>query len=143
MDDSAPGLFPGALSDKGAKKGEYESIMKTDYFEEIRKGKKRSTAYLEYVINSAESNVYLKHDLQNNFQTVYFELARLELFNRGIETGPIHFPHIQRSLHRVNERLDCGDFVIPAFLTILYRYQDSDLLTKEMLHRRSVSNLQS
>ncbi|HIV90679.1 MAG TPA: hypothetical protein H9744_03175 [Candidatus Eisenbergiella stercoravium] len=107
--------------------------MKTDYFEEIRKGKKRSTAYLEHVISNGQTNVYLKGDLQNNFETVYFELARLELFNRGIETGPIHFPNIQRSLHRVNERLDCGDFVIPAFLTILYRYQDSDLLTKEML----------
>ena len=107
--------------------------MKTDFFEDIRNGKKRSTAYLEYVIDSEESNKYLKYDLLNNFQTVYFELARLELFSRGMETGPVHLPYIRQSLNRVNERLDCGDFVIPAFLTILYRYRDSSLLTEELL----------
>ena len=107
--------------------------MKTDYFEEIRNGKKKSTAYLEHIVKGGESNKYLKYDLMNNFQTVYFELARLELLNRGMENGPIHLPYIRQSLYRVNERLDCGDFVIPAFLTILYRYQDSSLLTEELL----------
>ena len=107
--------------------------MKTDYFEEIRNGKKKSTAYLEHIVKGGESNKYLKYDLINNFQTVYFELARLELLNRGMETGPIHLPYIRQSLYRVNERLDCGDFVIPAFLTILYRYRDSSLLTEELL----------
>ena len=107
--------------------------MKTAYFEEIRNGKKKSTAYLEHIVKGGESNKYLKYDLMNNFQTVYFELARLELLNRGMETGPIHLPYIRQSLYRVNERLDCGDFVIPAFLTILYRYRDSSLLTEELL----------
>ena len=53
--------------------------MKTAYFEEIRNGKKKSTAYLEHIVKGGESNKYLKYDLMNNFQTVYFELARLEL----------------------------------------------------------------
>lgn len=107
--------------------------MKTDYFEEIRQGKKRSTAYLEHVVLSENSNCYLNYDLLHNFQTVYFEIARLELLNRGIEAGPIHLPYIEQSLHRVNERLDCGDFVIPGFLTILYRYQSSPLMTPDIL----------
>lgn len=59
--------------------------MKTAYFEEIRNGKKKSTAYLEHIVKGGESNKYLKYDLMNNFQTVYFELARLELLNRGME----------------------------------------------------------
>ena len=72
--------------------------MKTAYFEEIRNGKKKSTAYLEHIVKGGESNKYLKYDLMNNFQTVYFELARLELLNRGMETGPIHLPYIRQSL---------------------------------------------
>lgn len=109
--------------------------MSRDYFEEIQEGKKKSTAYLEHVVSGEQSNIYLKYDLSNNFQTLYFELARLELLNRGIETGPLHLPYIEKSLHRVNERLDCGDFVIPGFLTILYRYQSSPLLTPDIINQ--------
>lgn len=107
--------------------------MQTNYFEEIQKGKKKSTAYLEHIVKGEKSIPYLEYDLKNEFQTVYFELARIELLNRGMETGPIHYPYIQKSLHRVNERIDCGDFVIPGFLTILYRYRDSALLTEDMI----------
>lgn len=107
--------------------------MQMDYFKEIENGKKKSTAYLEYIVKGEDSLPYLRYDLENNFNTIYFELARIELLNRKIETGCIHYPYIQKSLHRVNERLDCGDFVIPAFLTILYRYRNSELITSEML----------
>lgn len=109
--------------------------MTTNYFEEILQGKKQSTAYLEHVVLSETTNCYLNYDLLHNFQTIYFEIARMELLNRGIETGPIKLSYIEQSLHRVNERLDCGDFVIPGFLTILYRYQSSPLLTPDIIKR--------
>lgn len=107
--------------------------MKTlDYWKQLEEGVAPSTAYLSYLVSSEEENPVLQYNLRTGFENVYFELAKLELDRRGIWLSNPVRRNYEASLYRVNERIDCGDFVIPGFLTILLEYADSPLLDPEI-----------
>ncbi len=108
--------------------------MSTLYTDLLEAGVPNATAYLRHVVAGEKQNPYVCENLANGFQGIYMELAKLELANRG-EKVSLTIENFEKSLHRVHERLDCGDFVIPAFLYILYRYENLAVLPKEIYGR--------
>lgn len=95
----------------------------------------RSTAYLQRLVAGEGKNPWLSRQLSHGFKGVYLELAKLELRRRGLDTPPFNPANIEPRLNRVEKRLDCADFVLPAFLVILTRFRDSGLLEKNLLAR--------
>ena len=110
-------------------------IVKTmHYADQLNEGVENPVACLRHLVNSEHSNPILAESLQTGFEGIYMELAKLELARRGDKVT--WTPHnMEQSLHRVHERLDCGDFVMPAFFFILMRYPDNDVLPKEIMQR--------
>lgn len=94
-----------------------------------------STAYLQRLVSGEGNNPWLGRQLSHGFKGVYLELAKLELRKRGFDTPPIHPENIEPGLNRVEQRLDCADFVLPAFLVILTRFRDSELVHPDLLSR--------
>jgi len=60
---------------------------------------------------------------------VYVEWPKLELERRGEGVYPLNREYIAKSLNMVTEHLDCAEFSLPAFLTMLSRYRESSLLS--------------
>ena len=87
-----------------------------------------------------ESSTYLRHIVNANMKDpnaffmrmdVFIEWPKLELEKRGEGSFTLDLARIDKSLNMINTRVDCADFVMPAFLTILSRYKDSTLLSQE------------
>ena len=75
----------------------------------------------------------------DSFQGLYYELAQMELAKA---TGII--PHVRdyiidKALDRMDTRLDCADFVIPAIIRMLYEHRGTDRLPEEMAKRMEKS----
>ncbi|GHT59231.1 hypothetical protein FACS1894109_14760 [Spirochaetia bacterium] len=89
---------------------------------------KESSVYLRKIADS-----YTTDDNLGGFpvRDVFCEWPKLELERRGEGSRAINMARIEKSLAMINTRVDCADFVLPAFLSILYLYTDSVLLTKE------------
>lgn len=64
--------------------------------------------------------------------SVYLEVPKLERELQGYDPPELVDEHIRDSIELVESREDCGDFVLPALLRILYRYPESDLLSREL-----------
>lgn len=92
----------------------------------------RSVRYLQHLVDSETTNPGLKYQLATGFKGIYLEMAKLELCRRGQKAPPLTKSNFQRSISRVTERLDCADFVIPAFLIILSRYKGCTQLPDEL-----------
>ncbi|GHU09483.1 hypothetical protein FACS1894151_07320 [Spirochaetia bacterium] len=85
-----------------------------------------------------ESSVYLRHiaDLYSRRDSarmwgrdIFCEWPKLELEKRGEGSRALDMERVERSLRMINTRVDCADFVLPVFLTILSRYGDSKLIS--------------
>lgn len=87
----------------------------------------RSDAYLLRLVGGEGSNPWLERQLSHGFKGVYLELAKLELRHRGLPAPALRRENFEPGLRRVRERLDCADFVLPAFLVILSRYGAEEL----------------
>ncbi len=61
----------------------------------------------------------------DSFQGLYYDLALMELKREGLETPPIRVPIIRKALNRIDTRLDCADFTIPALIRMLYAHRDA------------------
>jgi hypothetical protein len=89
-----------------------------------------------------ESSVYLRHIVKTYAEEgsprggfpvreVFLEWPKLELEKRGEGVYPLIQSRLEKSLNMINTRVDCADFVLPAFLSMLYLYRDSELLSRE------------
>lgn len=94
-----------------------------------------STVYLQRLVEGEGENPWLQRQLSHGFKGVYLELAKLELRYRGQDAPALNTDNFEPGLRRVNERLDCADFVLPAFLVILNRYKGEALLDEALCTR--------
>lgn len=67
------------------------------------------------------------HDPLNGFLAVYYELAKMELQKAGHETPAVREFAIEKGLERIDARLDCADFVIPALVRMLHEHRGGAL----------------
>lgn len=91
-------------------------------------------AYLQHVVAIAEPRAAATadqmsdtHDALNGFMGVYYELAKMELMQAGLAAPPVRLFAIQKALDRVDARLDCADFVIPALIRMLRAHRGTRL----------------
>ena len=68
----------------------------------------------------------------DSFQGLYYELAQMELSKETGEKPHIRDYIIEKALDRINTRLDCADFVIPALIRMLYEHRGTDRLPEDM-----------
>ncbi|MEG1753450.1 MAG: hypothetical protein RR234_06000, partial [Christensenella sp.] len=102
--------------------------MNDTYNTNANKTTDASCAYLQRLVEGEGKNPQLDRQLSHGFKGVYLELAKLELLHRGKDAPQLNINHFATSLNRVNERLDCADFVLPAILVMLSRYKEEDLI---------------
>jgi hypothetical protein len=88
---------------------------------------KESSVYLRQVAETYGRDIN-KGEFRG--RDVFCEWPKLELESRGEGKRPLNMERIERSLSMINTRVDCADFVLPAFLSILYLYNDSELLSE-------------
>jgi hypothetical protein len=91
---------------------------------------KESSVYLRHIVDAYAGG---ENSLPMRARDVFVEWPKLELEKRGEGIHALDHIRIERSLNMITTRADCADFVLPAFLSILYRYKDSSLLTPEIL----------
>ncbi len=81
--------------------------------------------YLKLLISDS-----FDHKPGNN--SIYRELARLELHERGQETNEFNQENFHKSIQCIYDRIDCFDFVLPGFIYMMAKYSDSDILPDEI-----------
>lgn len=95
--------------------------------------KQRYEDYLLFIAHADNTYPFYNEAAAQKREVVFFEVAKLELELRGIESLPLNYGNLVTSIRHVQAGKDCCDFVLPAFLRIMYRYPDSKLVTSEML----------
>ena len=108
--------------------------MTKHYADLVREGVPNPIAYLKHVAAGEKSDPFLSQDLETGFNGVYVELAKVILAERGEEVSCTE-KNLEASLCRVHERLDCGDFVLPAFLLLLSGHRDTKVIPPGYLDR--------
>lgn len=69
------------------------------------------------------------------FTGLYYDLAKMELAMRGEPMEPIRVFAIDKALKRVDDRLDCADFAIPALVRMLHAHRGTPRLDEEIAQR--------
>lgn len=91
--------------------------------------------HLEYLKRSIELSGRMKEN-PGNFQGAYVELAKLEVNKAcGCRRYEIDYSSMDRGLERIRLRMDCADFVIPAFVRILLEFGTSKELEETYVRR--------
>lgn len=90
--------------------------------------------YLRLLVRQGESKTVSSpegmtdsFDAYNGFLAVYYELAKMELHSAGDEIRPIRLFAIDKALERIDTRLDCADFAIPALIRMLREHRGAEL----------------
>ncbi len=86
-------------------------------------GKDRAAKAPEEMTDSFESF--------NGFLGLYYDLAVMELHREGIPAPPVRDFAIDRALDRLDRRLDCADFAIPALIRMLREHRGAALTEEE------------
>ncbi len=71
----------------------------------------------------------------NSFQGLYYDLANMELALAGFDAPPAREFMIEKALDRIDQRLDCADFAIPALIRMLHAHRGTDRLSDAMAAR--------
>lgn len=71
----------------------------------------------------------------DSFQGLYYDLAKMELQAAGIQTQPVREFMIEKALDRVDTRLDCADFVIPALVRMYRAHKGTNRLSDTMAEK--------
>jgi hypothetical protein len=71
--------------------------------------------------------------------SVFKEMVKLELQERGETAPPVDYKIFEEALKWIDERNDCADFYIPAFVRILHRHRGTDRLPEEWAKKIEVS----
>ncbi|MDX1358783.1 MAG: hypothetical protein R3232_08130, partial [Clostridia bacterium] len=66
-----------------------------------------------------------KEEYKPNQYSIYAELARLELNNRGIHRGNLEETNFRSSIQKIYDKTDCFDFVLPGFIYLMAKYGQS------------------
>lgn len=69
------------------------------------------------------------HDPYNSFMGLYYDLAKMELAMHGDPMEPIREFAIEKALERIDARLDCADFAIPALIRVLKEHRGTPRLS--------------
>ncbi|HRX41756.1 MAG TPA: hypothetical protein P5315_03190 [Clostridia bacterium] len=95
-------------------------------FVEENGGKGLTKAYLELIVNGSEK------DRKAGNNSIYRELARLELISRGVDCGDFIEENFRESIKSIYDRIDCFDFVLPGFIYIMAKHGDSPAIPNEL-----------
>ena len=68
----------------------------------------------------------------DSFQGLYHDLAEMELAKEAKTTAPLRTYIMEKALDRIDQRLDCADFVIPALIRMLYAHRGTPRLPEEL-----------
>lgn len=104
--------------------------------------------YLQQVVSAGKA--HMAHSEQeaaavkayhgvDSFQGLYHELAEMELAAAAGTAAPIREYIINKALDRIDTRLDCADFVIPALIRMLMAHRGTPRLPEEMAQRMEKS----
>jgi hypothetical protein len=102
----------------------------------------RYLEYLSFLAHADGTQALYREASDSGIALVYFEIAKLELEKRGIERAPLNNENMTRSLKHVQSGKDCCDFVMPAFIRVMYEYRDSELVAAMMFEeiKRTILN---
>ena len=95
--------------------------------------------HLEYLRKTVELSKRVEGNDWDGFrswQGVYLELAKMECNKAG--TGncyALDYEIMDKGLDRINNRLDCADFILPAFIRILYEFGSGDYIEESYLRK--------
>ncbi len=67
----------------------------------------------------------------NGFLGLYYDLACMELHAAGLEAPEVRDFMIDKALERIDTRLDCADFAVPALIRMLREHRGKDLSEEE------------
>ncbi|QHQ60898.1 hypothetical protein Ana3638_09060 [Anaerocolumna sedimenticola] len=84
--------------------------------------KMSSNEYLLHVLNSGHKNPFVKKTLKD-FHAAYYEVVKLELKLRGLESEDFCYEHLSHTLNRLKNRQDMAEFGIPSLVRILKEYR--------------------
>ncbi len=68
----------------------------------------------------------------DGFLGLYYELAKMEVAMRGDPLEPIREFSIEKALDRIDTRLDCADFAMPALIRMLYEHRGTERMSDEI-----------
>lgn len=100
--------------------------------------------YLELVCNAgkekmakteAEAMQVAAYHGVDSFQGLYYELAQMELAKARGGHADIRPYILQKALDRIDQRLDCADFVIPALIRMLMEHGGTERLPEDMARK--------
>ena len=89
-------------------------------------GLNSNEAYLKLLVDK------MSKDYKPVRNSIYGELARLELELRNQESGSFLKESFYESIKCIYDRIDCFDFILPGFLFLMNKYSDSDKLPKDI-----------
>ena len=69
------------------------------------------------------------------FQGLYYDLAEMELAKETQTSASLRAYIIQKGLDRIDQRLDCADFVIPALIRMLYAHRGTSRLPEKLAEK--------
>ncbi len=93
--------------------------------------------YLEEVrdLRAAEASAVVTNDMGHHgvhsFQGIYYDLACIKAASAAGKPYTIRPHALDKALERVDTRLDCADFVVPALIMLLKEYAGTEYLSKE------------
>ena len=100
--------------------------------------------YLRHIVEagrrqaSATKEAITTHDQfrgYDSFLGLYYDLAKMEIAMRGEPLEPVRDFAIDLALERVDQRLDCADFAIPALIRMLKEHRGTPRLREEIAQR--------
>ena len=72
------------------------------------------------------------HHPFDSFTGLYYDLAKMELALHGEPLEPIREFAVEKALERMDARLDCADFVIPALIRMLKAHRGTPRLSEAL-----------
>ena len=100
-------------------------------------------AYLRYAVRAGRGKAAAAkeqmreadHRGYNSFLGLYYDLAKMELAMRGDPPEPVREFAIEAALERMDARLDCADFAIPALIRMLKEHRGTPRLSDAMAEK--------
>ncbi|MBR0218259.1 MAG: hypothetical protein IJQ33_03570 [Clostridia bacterium] len=75
------------------------------------------------------------HHPFDSFTGLYYDLAKMELALRGDPLEPVREFAVEKALERMDARLDCADFAIPALIRMLKAHRGTGRLSDALAER--------
>ena len=98
-------------------------------------------AYLRHAVNAGKGKAARSkaemdradwHHPYDSFTGLYYDLAKMELAKRGEPLEPVREFAVEKALERIDQRLDCADFAIPALIRMLKEHRGTPRLSDDL-----------